>query len=266
VLDSGNARFAVYDTAGRLVATRPRDVTAAMSPWPGGFDREGRLIDLGATRREDGVRTMSLVRFGVDWSTRDTMDLPSVPVRSFGSLTSGDESHRRVREAPVPFLGRAIWAVDPRGYAWVAVSDEYRIEQRSFDGQVHRVLALDNVPPRISRAEKDAILENYAWFEAQGGTLDRSLIPDEHSDLLNFFMDDEDHLWVAPAYEPHEHPPLDVFDRSGRYLGQLRAPVSILTVPSPVVRKGMLAAIVRDRDGVESVVLLRISRAQPPAG
>jgi hypothetical protein len=265
VLDGGNARYAVYDTAGRLLETRARDITTTMSPWPGGFDRAGRLTDILARESTTAGRSTSLVRFSADWSKRDTLRLPAVPQRSFGSLKSGTATHQRIREAPVPFMPRAIWAVDPAGFTWVAVSDEYRIERSGFDGVVDRALELDNTPPRVTRAEKEQILKNFAWFEAEGGKLDPSLIPDEHSDLVNFFPDDEGHLWVVPSYPEREKPPFDVFGPDGRYLGQLRAPVPVLPVPSPVIRRGIMAAISRDANGVESVILFRISRPGQPA-
>jgi hypothetical protein len=262
ILDGGNARYAVYDTTGRLVATRPRPLSVTVSPWPGGFDRHGRLVDMGGTRRTKDARAVTLIRFSPDGGRADTLHLPPVAQRMFGSVTSGDAANRRVREAPVPFMPRQVWAVDTEGYAWVARSDEYRITRTDFDGTVQRVIALDNVPPRVTREDKNAILKNYAWFEAQGGTLDRSLIPDEHADLLGFFVDDENYLWVCPTYPPGEPAPLDVFDEAGTFLGSLQAPAGFLPVPAPAVRGGLMAAVSRDADGVDSVVLFQVSKGR----
>jgi 6-bladed beta-propeller len=260
VVDGGNARFAVFDTAGTLFATHPRSSTLTVAPWPGGFDRQGRLMDL-ASRSEtrDETRTW-LARFGPGLSTADTLALPPVRNEFFGEITRGDARNRTVKQAPVPFTATQIWAPDPEGYAWVASSDRYRIERRGFDGTTERIVELENAPRRVSRADKDAILRNYRWFEEAGGTLDRSRIPDTYPHLLSFSFDDTGHLWVFPTYVYREKPRIDVFQADGRYLGQVQAPVPILSRPAPAFRGDVVAAVARDADGVDSILLMRLEK------
>lgn len=261
-LDGGNARFAIYDSAGRLVATRPRTSSLTISPWPGGFDRAGNLLDVTARWAANGQRSTALLRYRPD-GTSDTLQLPSLKEEYFGEITSGGADNRRVNRAPVPFSPSVIWRMDPRGYAWVAVTDRYRLERLSSDGTVERAVELENEARRVSRADKEQILRNYRWFEQAGGKLDPDRIPDRHPHLLSVFFDDEEHLWVAPTYLYGEKPLLDVFDLNGRFLGQVRAPVPFLTTPAPAIRDGLVAAVARDADGVDSVILMRLEK---PAG
>lgn len=263
VLDAGNARFAVYDTAGNLIATHPRKSGVTVAPWPGGFDRHGNLADNGNRREIGGESAASLVRLSPDLRTADTLPLAPLRERFFGEIRSGDARTQRIKQAPVPFTGTQIWGMDSEGYAWVAVTDRYRLERRAFDGTVNRVVELQNTPRRVSRADKDRILENYRWFEQAGGRLDPSLIPDHHPHLHNFFFDDRAHLWVLPTYFWGERPQIDIFDLNGRFLGQVQAPVPFLSRPTPVVRGEWVAAVARDADGVDSVVLMRLEKLTP---
>ncbi|HEV3050823.1 MAG TPA: 6-bladed beta-propeller [Longimicrobium sp.] len=260
VVDGGNARFAVFDTAGNLTQTRPRTSTLSISPWPGAVDGEGRLADVAAGRDAQGQRRDFVLRFSPDGGPVDTLHLPVAREEVFGEITRGTPTNRSVKRAPVPFLGMPLWALDPEGYAWVGMTDRYRLERRRFDGSVERVLELENTPPQVTRADREQILRNYRWFEEQGGKLDASRIPATHPDLLNLFFDDERHLWVLPTYRFQQKPAIDVFNLDGRYLGAVQSPVSIGSHPAPVIRNGLLAAVASDPDGVESIVLMRIDR------
>ena len=260
VVDGGNARFAVFDTAGNLTQTRPRTSTLSIAPWPGAVDGEGRLADVAAGRDAQGQRLDFVVRFSPDGGPVDTLRLPAAPDEMFGEITTGTAAHRRVKRAPVPFLGKPVWGLDPEGYAWTGTTDDYRLERRRFDGTLDRVIELENTPSPVTRADREQILRNYRWFEEQGGKLDASRIPDTHPDLLNLFFDDEGHLWVLPTYRFRQKPAIDVFSLDGRYLGAVQSPVSIGSHPAPVIRNGFLAAVAMDPDGVESIVLMRIDK------
>lgn len=264
VLDAGNSRFAVYDTAGRLLRTIPRTAAVSGSPWPGGFDAQGRLIDYGSLTRRGNTVHATLVRLGTDGGVTDTFSMPPYEEQMFGAIRSGDSRNSRVTQAPVPFTGQPLWAVDPEGYVWYAMSDSYRIERRRFDGRLDRVVQMESRAPRVSREDRDRVLANYRWFEEQGGKIDGSKIPDEHPDLLNFFFDDAGHLLVIPTATGAAGTRLDVFEVSGRYLGEIRTPTRIVSRPVPVVRGDRLVGVTADGDGVQSIVVFRITR--PPRG
>lgn len=260
VLDRGNARFAVYDTAGKFVTTHPRFASVTLAPWPGGFDRSGHLADSGDRRDTGGAMVASLVRFSPDLRSADTLQLPPLKEQFFGEIRSGNARTERIKQAPVPFTATQIWGMDSEGYAWIAATDRYRLERRAFDGKVERIVELQNTPRRVSRADKDRILENYRWFEEAGGKLDPSRIPNHHPHLLNLFFDGNEHLWVLPTYFPGEKPLMDVFSTDGQYLGQVRAPVPFLSRPVPAIQGDLMAAVANDEDGVQSVVLMRIEK------
>lgn len=257
ILDAGNARFVVYDTAGSLVGTHPRNATLSVTPWPGGFDSKGNLYDVAAF--SGGVTAEAVVRLDSAMQAADTFRLPAFKGAFFESST-GDARNRTVRQVNVPFTGQQIWRVDPHGSVWVAVTDEYRFERRSFDGSVERIVEREYTPLRVSRQERQRILESYESFVRQGGKIDENRIPDHHPPLLAFFFDDRDHLWSIPTYLPVRNPSFDVFDSRGTYLGTVQVPVRVLSRPSPVVRGNRMIGVIRDETDVQSVVVLRIEK------
>lgn len=260
VLDAGNSRFAVYDTAGKLVSTRRRTAMVSMSPWPGGFDAQGRLYDLGSHRQQGETSATSLARVDVSTGAVDTLTLPPFRQITFGAITRSEGAHTRVNQAAVPFTGTQVWAVDPRGYAWFASTDRYRVERLSAPGSPGRVIELENRAIPVSRQDKARILENYAWFEQQGGKLDPSLIPNTHPHLLGFFFDAAGNLWVQPSYPAGRNTPFDVFDTAGTYQGRIEGPPRLLSRPAPALRGERMAAVVGSADGVHSIVILRIEK------
>jgi hypothetical protein len=260
VLDAGNARFAVYDTTGKLVTTRSRTANVSLSPWPGGFDAQGRLYDLGSHRQQGETSVTSLSRVDISSGAADTLKLPPFSQVFFGEVSRTEGTHTQTNQAPVPFTGHQVWALDPRGYVWFASTDRYRLERLSPEGAPDRVIELENRAIPVTRQDKERMLENYAWFEKQGGKLDPSLIPDTQPHLLGFFFDDVGNVWAQPAYPVGRNKPFDVFDSTGTYLGRIEGPPRLLSGPAPAVRGDRMAAVVGSADGVHSVVVLRIEK------
>ncbi|HYW13840.1 MAG TPA: 6-bladed beta-propeller, partial [Longimicrobium sp.] len=154
VLDAGNGRFTVFDTAGVPASTAPRRHTASVTPWPGAFDRYGRLVDLAQRRLVGDELHVALVRSDPRTGGGDTLQLPPLKEMYFGEVTSGSSRRQSVKRAPIPFTATQLWAVDPEGFAWVAVTDRYRVERIAFDGTIDLALELVSRARPVSRADK----------------------------------------------------------------------------------------------------------------
>ncbi|HYW07627.1 MAG TPA: 6-bladed beta-propeller, partial [Longimicrobium sp.] len=254
VQDGGNARFAVYDTAGKLVTTRPRPSTITMTPWPGGFDAEGRLYDIGARTAPDGSASTVIVRSDGVQPPSDTFALPAFEEEYFEvSRTSGaNVSTSRIL---IPFTGSLSWALSPTGHVWVANTSKYRIERHAFSGGGDRVVERKVRPVPVTAKDRDGMIQHYEGFIQQGGKIDVSRIPDHQPALNRFFFDDTGNLWVNAVLgrsEPRGH---DVFDPSGTYLGRVKMPVRAAI---KTIQGDRVAAVATDSLDVQSVVLLRI--------
>lgn len=257
VLDGGNMRFAVYDTAGKLIATHRRENNRVVSPWPLGFDARGNLYDL---LSPVGSREQ-IVRFAPGLQARDTFRLPAFELPAF-EVVSKQGGTTRINMVTVPFAGLQEWRMDPDGFVWVGVTDRYRIERHRFDGTVDRVIERDVKPRRVTREQRRSALAGHEDFVRQGGRIEASRIPGTLPVFEDFFFDDEGNVWVMATPERNQPKPADVFDRTGRYLGQVLLPPRLLSSPAPVVRGNRMVGVIQDDDRVESVVVLRLEKPE----
>lgn len=261
ILDGGNARFAVYDTAGALIATHPRSSIMTTSPWPGRFDVKGRLYDVAGTITPDGSILPSIVRTDVAGQARDTFRLPRFDEDRF-QVTRGDARNRVVTQITVPFTGRQFWALDPQGRVWVANTAEYHIERHAFAGGMETAVARRSPRVPVSPEERARVVESYSEFIRQGGTIDLSRIPATHPALGGFLFDDAGRMWVMPVTRRDEDRVLDVFEPEGRYLGRVVLPGPYRSTPR-AIRGNRMVVVVRDDDDVQSLTIMRI---EIPAG
>jgi hypothetical protein len=258
VLDFGNFRFSVFDTAGALVATHPRKTMISTAPWPGRFDSRGRLYDIAKMRPESSGED-ALVRFDSTFQPVDTFPLPGFEEQTFEiSRTQG--TNRDVSRVNVPFAASQIWSIDPQGHVWIAVTDRYRVERHSFEGTADRVIEREFTPLPVTAADRRRVLGYNEDFIKKGGKIDVSRIPDTQPALHSFYFDDAGRLWVQPNRPAGEPPVLDVFEPTGRYLGQVQAPPRFAVGPGPVVRGDRMVAVTTDEEGVPTVVVFRIER------
>lgn len=262
VQDPGNSRWAVFDTSGALVATHIRPAGVSIVPWPGGFDRAGRLYDVGVVPADGGEVAQAIVRLGTDLSPSDTLPLPPFQA-DFFEVASVDRGNRSVQRANVPFTGSQVWRVDPEGSLWTAVTDRYRLYRHRPGGDTARVVEREQRPVAVTAPEMAEMVDSYQWFTDLGGKLDRSRIPDSKPPLNGFFFSPDGYLWTIPSRASGEPASFDIFDPAGKYLGRIAGAEGLLAAPVPVIRDGLLAAVAQDTDGVPLVILMRIEKPAP---
>lgn len=258
VLDSGNARFAIYDTAGLLLDTRRREASLTTSPWPGRFDRQGRLYDVDGGVRPDGSIRTSVIRFNPAREARDTFEIPFFKEEVF-EFTRGDARNRTVTQINVPFTGTQLWALDPEGYVWIANTAQYRLERHRFTGGIQSVMQRNHAAVPVTREERQRRLDEYQDFVRQGGRIDPSRIPRAYPALYGFLFDDEGHLWVSPITPANQSRVLDVFELNGSYLGRVSLPTARRSSPR-MIRNNRMLVVERDSLDVPRVILLSIQK------
>jgi sugar lactone lactonase YvrE len=158
----------------------------------------------------------------------------------------------------VPFSPSQVWRIDPEGFIWVAVTDQYRLTRYRFDGTVDRIVTRPVRAVPVTDQQRREILDRYRGFQQSGGRIDASRIPKTHPVIIHFFVADDGHLWVVPF--AGKHPMVDVFGPDSRFLGQVSLPRALQPSPAPAFRAERMAAVVRDADGVEFVLLMRIEK------
>lgn len=253
VVDARNARYAVFDTAGSYQTGELRLLSGWMLPWPGTFDRSGRLLDFAFVGRES-----VLVRFDAAFAEADTFALPAYEGESY-LITRPDGT--RVMQMPVPFAPTLTWRLDPRGYLWFGVTAPYRIVQSTLSGDTVRIVDREYTPSPVSAEDRAAAIARLERL-AQGTRLDLSRMPDERPAFQKILLDPDGGLWVVPGIgDEAESRLFDVFDPEGRYLGRVQSDVDLALYPEPVITQDAVYAVTRDAQDVPYVVRARIVRS-----
>ena len=257
VVDPATSRYTVFDTAGTLVETRPRDATGWGYRWPGRFDQDGRLFDFmiaGGPRN----RFRGLVLRSGRAEPLDTLRLPAGP-RDPAFVRIERENGRTVR--PVPFAPRPDWDVSPRGSVWWTSGDPYRLLEVTSAGDTARIVERELDPTPVTEAEMDSIRDDWTEEFGQGvRQVDFSRIPDAKAAIRAVFVGRTNRIWVLPYGDTGETGRLvDVFDPEGRYLGRLELPVRLRWSVPPVVTHDAIYGVREEpATGVDQVVVLTI--------
>ena len=255
-LDYPNTRFTVYDTAGTFVTSHRRQGGFMMMPWPGRFDEQGRLYDIGFTPGEGGNDSrFLLIRHDAERQPRDTLVIPSYESEGFDHTSEDGRSRMR---ASIPFAPSRTWRLDPDGSISSGITDRYRIVRESFEGDTLQIIEREHAPARVSAAERDEAVEGLEWFTNQGGKVDPSRIPNTKPAFGMLFSDQDGYLWVATQLAEEEGDAWDLFEPEGRYLGRVTRPEGLQIYPRPVIHGSRMYAVVEDELEVPYVVRYRI--------
>lgn len=267
VVDPDAARYSVWDTAGTLVAAYRRPGGAVFGRWQGGFDREGRLYDVGAVYDValiSAQRTVLQGRHAILLRLRDSVVVDSFPLPELEvpvfplTLRSGNETSRLL--LAVPFAPTLVWKIDPRGYLVSAITDRYRIVYQTFSGDTVRIVERAYEPVPVTDADRAREVSRLAEFSKMGGDVDVSRFGKTRAAVGQLYVDDRSYLWIRPTLPENERTPdgvtFDVFDPDGRYLGMARTDFKIPGVM--VVRGDHLYAMALDSLDVPYVVRGRI--------
>jgi sugar lactone lactonase YvrE len=254
VTDPGNARYAVFDTAGTYVNSYRRSRAGYTIPWQGGFDGEGRLVEVTTISTSSGPK-QAVVRTNLDAPTTmpQTLQLPEYEGEAYELVTSG--SFVSVR---VPFTPYLTFQLDPPNL-WVGVNDRYRIVKQTLDGDTLLVIEREEEAVPVTASERATALEELEPLRRQGLEVDEGRVSSVKPPYDAFWVDEDGRLWVVPARRGGEGFGYHVFDPEGRYLGVVSTPVSF-GFPAPVFHGDCVYGIHYGQLGIPYVVVLRIAR------
>ena len=181
-------------------------------------------------------------------------------------------------ELPPPltaFAVRGLVALSPRGQLVSARSDRYEVNVDEPDGRVLRFGRADQSPVELEAAERSAYQRFYDELSRRDPLASHIEVPKEKPLLRAVRVGDAGRFWVgvhAPAVQsigsgdalqrPLEAPDAwrepeiwDVFQHSGEYLGRIQLPLGATAL---AMRKDRIWGLVRDDDGVPSIVRWRV--------
>ena len=247
IVDPVNARYTVVAQDGGQRSLRRSDGLFRL-PWFGGFTESGTFRDailLTADRRVDDA----MVHVDSGGVATDTVPLPNpvlvVPRRGRMSF-------------PLPFAPAVLRALDRRGFAWTAVSSEYRLVQTSLTGDTVMIVTREMAPAPLSGMQQDSIRRYTQELATQLGVqVPDAALPTAAPMLQWFTADDQGHLWVCRA-STAPCTTLDVFDEEGRFMGEVALPFAVQGDVRPIIRGSTLVAVTEDSLGVQRLVRARI--------
>lgn len=257
VVDPSNNRVSVIDTAGQQVADHVIPGGFVIMPWPGGFDDAGRFYNVVPDPGAEGFRT-ALVQYDSELEPLDTIQTPIYPGEGNFFEARSESGYMR---ATVPFSPGLVWRLASSGRIWFALTGEYRLFERTLEGDTLRVISRESEPLPVSGVDIDSAIASLEWFTRQGGKIDRSKFPSVKPAISTFFLSDDGTIWVVPVTEGRSRErfaELDVFDDLGRYLGRLGLPFTLGESPTPIFRGGTIYGVSHDELDVPYVVVGRI--------
>jgi hypothetical protein len=247
VADARNARYVVFDSRGTL-QTEYRRPLSPVFPFLGVFDEAGRLLDLTANA---GRQQLDFVHVSFTPDPPAFEQWPAVTHRDY----FGPAPRSIVRARP-----RVTLSLDHRGFVWFGTTGEYRIYQRTLQGDTVRIIEHSSQPVALSDSERAAILADLAEFPAR---IDPDLVPTYKPAFNRFVLDPGGYLFVnVPGTDEQVGRLIDVFDPEGRYLGRMTSPVILDWMVPPLITRDYLLGVARDEWDVSYVVRLRFVRPQ----
>lgn len=210
-----------------------------------------------------------VVRRGWDGGVRDTvLVLPQA-----AGLRLGDNGI----PAMTLFGPEPVWGVAGDGRIFSAMNSEYRIEVRSLAGEVVQVIRRQFESQRVEAADREILLGHIRErIERLGAPpagvaklLQGVVIADHYPVIVTLMGGPEGSLWVqkilsvrraaavADSFHPDElgSPEWDIFDREGRYLGEITLPSRF---QPHLIRDGRIYGVARDQMDVQYVVVLEL--------
>lgn len=287
VRDPGNARIAVFDSAGNY-----------LQQWSlsGGFntsrrfyaDTAGNSYAMVLLEHDAAVTewTYGLARYDPEGSIRDTVRAPTWDFEPARVVASQEEN---TSVSSVPFTPQAAWAFSPMGYMVGGLSTEYRIDLFRVGAPLLRIERDWTPVPVLPEEADERIRRQTAQFQRDFGSWrwNGPSVPDTKPPFRRLLVSEDGRVWVLtsqrgvanmteaeareeeartrlPPIRYEEPPAFDVFAPDGRFLGPVRVPASFSTFPEPIVRGDTVWALTRDELDVATIVRFRIVHPEIP--
>ncbi|HKJ93173.1 MAG TPA: hypothetical protein VJ957_08395 [Longimicrobiales bacterium] len=288
VADFSNTRFTILpQDGGDARSIRFPESAFPMSGLVVGRDAyvvADRVLNFGvgpSSSNSDGAAGIPVVAYGFDGAPLDTLWTAPPPEMDRVELQSA--SQRMVMLAARAFSPELRFAAFSDGTLAVSDTAAYLVALLSAQGNVRRWIQRDPPPRQTTDADREAERDRVRRQSSQSGgarirvgggggaeggsdpLLEQRLAKMTFENLVpriaGLAVDPQDRLWIGVSEDtPGEVQRIDVYDRDGRLLGELRG------VPFPDVFLGRdrMGVITRDALDVPHIVLYRIT-ARPAA-
>lgn len=219
VADSGNRRWAVFDTAGAFTAHHP--YAPGMYRFGDRWGSDGLLYThlAPATLADTDVLIVRRALRDTGLEPVDTIETPPLPFGERVPISFVRDGRQMTMMVPMPFQATGVRLLDAGSGWWVgAPGPEYAVTLQSFAGDT--LIRIHRDAPRVpvTAVQIDAALERMG---VEG--MDRSLVPEYHPPYRELWRLPDGHLLVRRTAEAGDA--VDVFDDGGSFQSTLSLPL-----------------------------------------
>lgn len=159
----------------------------------------------------------------------------------------------------IPFSAQQSAAVTGDGTVWTGVGSEYRFVQLLRTGDTARIVEFGAEAAELSAHERAEALAEAEKARGSGYEADEGKLPRHHPAFSTLLTAANGEVWVRRVAEDRADSAVyDIFSSEGYYRGTLPSPFS--EFPVPYVSQALVAGVVRDSLGEESVEVWRVER------
>jgi hypothetical protein len=264
VLDLRDGRLTAFSPEGELRGThRPADLPI-LFPFAVAFSGPDTLRWVGITSPDPANPAAAWVETEIAGAVFSPVDQIALPFVEWPVLFEHRDDETSL-VLPVPYSGEPMFNFDPQGRLWYNYSGEASLSRWSTSGDIELTVSPDLAPTPVTATDHEEALAREDLAEvrdrlgAAGISELASLIPANKPYYATHFFDDDGSLWVMHSEMRVSDPEvrtLDVYDTAG--VLRATAATALAAEPRPRVRSGLLAGVVRDDLGVESVAVFRV--------
>jgi hypothetical protein len=264
VHDPRVSRTSVFDTSGAFL----RSWTSSCCYYgPIGVDSAGRISVMTMATPEQ-KRVVNFVRYTLAGALVDTVIVPQHGDPKYWTVKQGRNS---MMSTGIPASPRVVSALDPFGGVLYGFSDEYRIAASTTGRDTARLFGRAWTPEPVSAEWRHATVERMVtrqakyWPEASLRSAFREDdIPGTFPAFEGISVDREGDRWVRLSNAGDTTSTLlDVFDRSGRYLGAVKVGRLLPAYGAAAWGRDDFYAALESEDGLPTIVRFHIERGRP---
>ncbi len=269
VHDPMNARTSVFDTSGTYL----RSWKSSCCFWDDVFIDNAERLYIPTFMPPDSTgasRGRAYTRYRMTGEVVDTLFVPTreAETKEWRFVSKGKGKDRNMMSTVVPFTPNMVQAYHPEGGVVTGWTGEYRIFRNPSGRDTTRIMTrawtADQIPEGVRQAQVDEMIKNAKGFvgeETARGVVRLSDVPTAAPAFVGLKVDPTGAIWARHLIgSDSTQTSFDIFGADGSWLGRLTTPIALPEYGGMIFTHDGLLATIEGRDGLPTIVRLRLKR------